>query len=244
MLMWMDSGASHSSRRCGRFFLRSQVSTFWITEHPDDRRIMFQLLKDFRLGSQGLKGVQSTRNLFVVTKSLLSTASNSDGPLVQTPLWVLYPFAVCSARVFSARVRSGFPRKEHLVSPLTCRLVCLPLNVPDVEHLVNIFQPQFEVGGASRVHVLLAEKGPHCLRRAQHLHALPSFSSKMKMSTASHRSSHKKEASRSVRDEDARRTARRRPGARGPASTSHIPMSARRSIGEQPEQWESQDRSG
>ena len=32
MLMWMDSGASHSSRRRRRL-LRSQVLTFWIEEH-------------------------------------------------------------------------------------------------------------------------------------------------------------------------------------------------------------------
>ena len=62
------------------------------------------------MGSQGLRGTQSTSNLFVVTKRFLSTASSSDGRLVQTPLWFLYPFAVCSARVSSARLRSAcFP---------------------------------------------------------------------------------------------------------------------------------------
>ena len=100
----------------------------------DDRRIMFQLLKDFRVGSQGLRGVQSTGNLFVVTKRLLSNESSSDGRLVQTPLWFLYPFAVCSPRVSSARLRSAcFP--TNISSALiqaawfAFHSVCLMLNI-------------------------------------------------------------------------------------------------------------------
>ena len=44
----------------------------------------------------------------------------------------------------------GLRRKEHLLSPPTSSVVCLPLHVPDVEPLGNIFQPHYEVGGGSR----------------------------------------------------------------------------------------------
>ena len=52
------------------------------------------------------------------------------------------------------------------------------------------------------------------------------------MSTESHKSSwRKKEGSLSMSHEGARRAVERTPGARGPASTSQVPTSARRSTG-------------
>ena len=113
----------------------------------------------------------------------------------------------------------GLRRKEHLLSPLTSRVVCLPLRVPDVEHLGNIFQPHFEVGGGSRFHVLLAEECPHRLRRAHHLLAHLFFT--RNDDEARRRTSHvhtQKRSRAACATKDARRTARRTPAARGPGA--------------------------
>ena len=78
----------------------------------------------------------------------MSTASSSRGRFVETPFCIRSLCLICK-RVFGT-CALGLLRKEHLLSPLTSRVVCLPLHVPDVEHLGSIFQPHFEVGGGSR----------------------------------------------------------------------------------------------
>ena len=137
----------------------------------DDRRSKIQSLKDFGVGSQGLRGVQSTRNPLSSSRSACCRLCPAvmDGLLKRLSVSVRCLF--CKS-VFGTCAH-GLLRKEHLLSPLTSRVVCLPLHVPDVEHLGNIFQPHFEVGGGSRHTVLLTKKRPHRVRRAPHLLAHP-----------------------------------------------------------------------
>ena len=135
----------------------------------DDRRIKIQLLKDFREGSQGFRGVQSTGNLFVVMKHLLLTTSNNHGWLVEAPFWFLYPFAVSVLQEYlrhgCARLASQQTSRQPSDKPRSSPSA----HVPDAQHIGNVFQPHFEVGGSSRHTVLLAKKSPHRLRRARHI---------------------------------------------------------------------------
>ena len=140
----------------------------------DDRRSEIQSLKDFGVGSQGLRGVQSTRNLLSSSRSACCRLRQAvaDGLFKRRSGFCVRSLCLFSKSVFDA-CALGLLRKEHLLSPLTSRVVCLPLHVPDVEHLGNIFQPHYEVGGGSRRTVHLAKKRPHRVRRAPHLLAHP-----------------------------------------------------------------------
>ena len=236
MLMWMDSGASHSSRLRGRL-LRSQVSTFWIKEH--------RMIDESRSNCPRIFA-WAARVSEVFSPPETSSSSRSAccrlRPAVTDGLFKrLSGFCTRSLSVLQECLRHGCARLASQQTSRSALLqaawfafhsVCLMLNISATSsnHISRSVV-------SSRFHVLLAEK-KSASSPTRSSPSCTSFFFKQNEDEHGVATDHV-QTNKRRRAACATKTRGALPDGRqahvGPASTSHVPMSARRSIGEPPE---------